>query len=184
MPPRLPRNVKLIITSQNGLRALTSFTDRRDWDVITVGDASANLARGMGFKNVTSAKGNADDLVVHVRQDYSSKNDTFAYLSGSKVRLDIADELSKLGYDAVRYVYYENTAVQNLPNVDLQKITHIALYSKLAASCLEKLNVDLAGKRPVSISAFVDAALDNQSLATRYIAKRPEESAMIAALSS
>ena len=61
MPKPLPENAVLLVSSQNALHILKKLTDCREWPVMTVGDASANLARKMGFEDVLSAKGNAKD---------------------------------------------------------------------------------------------------------------------------
>ena len=49
----------VLLTSSNGVRALAERSPRRDIPVFAVGDATAETARGHGFKQVHSASGAA-----------------------------------------------------------------------------------------------------------------------------
>lgn len=184
MPDIIADHSVLLITSQNALRAIGELTDRRDWIVLTVGDRSAALARDMGFESVESASGNADDLVRLVNTTYTVDDDrNFIYASGSDIRLDIAKVLERQGYRVRRSVFYDNRPVDVMPEIDLSDVTHAALYSAMAARIFTRLVVG-KGLSTISISKAVDQVLGERRDALRLIASRPEESAMIKALSS
>ncbi len=187
VPAKMPRPIAdrgvLLITSQNALRTLKILTDRRDWPVMAVGDASANLARRMGFEDVMSAKGNANDLLELVQKIYDpSSPHQFVYASGSDVRLDLAKALRDKGYKARRDVYYRNVMK---PAVDISgapNLTHIALYSPMAAKAARRYAGRLNNAKTISISAQTDEALGERFKNRRLIANRPNEAQMIAAV--
>src|ERR1700674_2648248 len=53
----------LLFTSANGARAFAALSPRRDIGVLAVGDATATVARSLGFAAVESASGDVQDLV-------------------------------------------------------------------------------------------------------------------------
>jgi len=184
MPDIIADQAILLITSQNALRAIGELTDRRDWSVITVGDRSAAMAHDMGFKTVKSASGNADDLVGLVSRTYDvDDGQNFIYASGSDIRLDVAKVLTDRGYKARRTVFYENRPVDAKAEIDLSNVTHAALYSAMAARTFKRLGLENC-LSTISISEAVDQVLGERPKALRLVASRPEESAMIKALSS
>ena len=57
----------LVFTSGAGIRAVADLTPERGIPLITVGDASAEIARTLGFRAVTSAAGDGAALAEMVR---------------------------------------------------------------------------------------------------------------------
>ncbi len=79
----------LVITSANGTRALADATRRRDMTLVTVGDATAALAKRLGFTNVFSAQSggnaNAEILTQYIRSNFRAVNGRLiVHLCGSK----------------------------------------------------------------------------------------------------
>ncbi len=185
MPKPLEDGAILLITSQNALRTLEILTDRRDWPVMTVGDASANYARNMGFGDVLSASGNAKDLLALIKKIYNPGHPRiFVHASGQKVSLDLAAQLATSGYSARREVYYLNS-VRKLINLnDAPPLTHVALYSPMAARAAKRFAGRVNKAKTISISDNVDKALGERYVNRRLIAKRPTEQAMIKALTA
>ena len=60
--PDLEQVAALVFTSPNGVDAYAALTPRRDHPVRTVGDATADAAKGIGFSNIRSASGDLTDL--------------------------------------------------------------------------------------------------------------------------
>lgn len=60
--PDLDRFTALVFTSPNGVDAYAALTLRRDHPVLTVGDATADAARSIGFNRVRSASGDLPAL--------------------------------------------------------------------------------------------------------------------------
>lgn len=183
MPEPVPDHAVLLITSQNALRMLAVMTDRRDWPVMTVGDASAALARNMGFVDVLSAKGNGQDLLDLVQRIYTPDSSRlFVHGAGANIRLNLAQALREKGYQARRDVYYENTRKSHIDLADAPALTHIALYSPMAAKTVRRYAGRFNKAKAVSISAQTDQALQERYKNRRIIAARPTERAMVSAV--
>ncbi|NNE57014.1 MAG: uroporphyrinogen-III synthase [Hellea sp.] len=185
MPRPLPKNAGLIVTSKNALRMLGTFTDHRDWPVFTVGDATAYLAWQMKFRNVISAQGNAQDLLKLIKDNFKpGGSKSFVYASAARIRLNIAGELRAAGYRARRDVYYINAPKKPDISALKGKITHIALYSPMAARVVRGTAPNFPQVKVISISANTDSELRKRFGNRRFIAARPNEKAMVAALKS
>ena len=185
MPKPLEPEAILLITSQNALRMLEIFTDRRDWTVMTVGDASADYARQIGFVDVLSASGNGQDLLNLVKKIFKPKDGRlFIHASGGKIRVDLAQRLTKLGYQARREIYYNNEGRRKLDVSAAPPLTHIALYSPMAARLVRPYAGRVNRARTISISENTDRALGERYENRRIIATHPSEEAMIHALSA
>ncbi len=182
MPPLLPRNIDLIVTSQNALLSLVEFTDVRSWNIWAVGEVTAEMARNMGFNLTGVGGGSAASLLELIVEKNVSSETSFAYISGQNIRLDISQQLRKRGFQAERHIYYENSPVSQMPDIDLTKISHIGLYSPMAAQVLTSFAPKTSQISTISISKSTDAALGNLAFTQRLIAEKPQESAMLTAL--
>jgi uroporphyrinogen-III synthase len=108
----------LVATSRNGLRALARtlhLAAARTLPLIVVGEASACLARELGFTAVVAGDGGARELVPLVRDMLPPGGGTLVYLTGEDVAFDLAAALSPLGYDTRRIVLYRAAAIAELP---------------------------------------------------------------------
>lgn len=185
MPQPLEENAVVLITSQNALRSLAILTDDRDWPILTVGDASADMARSMGFADVVSASGTAQDLLNMIPRLFNPGSPRiFVHASGQRVRRDLSEVLQGQGYKTRRDVYYNNNVREGIDISDAPSLTHIALYSPMAARAVRKYAGRVNKAKTVSISANTDKALDERYVNRRLIAKRPTEQAMIQVLSA
>jgi len=181
MPPRPDKNAVLIFTSQNGLHSFCEFTEFRHWQVVTVGDETAALARRLGFKTVRSASGTAVDVTGWIKANVPVSR-PIVHCAGAHVRGNIVDNLRAAGYAVRRDIYYNSQPISKLPQIDLMKLHYIALYSPLAAKTLIGLKADLSTVTIISISAATDKALGHVECHSRLIAKSPNETAMLALL--
>src|SRR5436190_3350578 len=80
----------VLFTSANGARAFSTASDRRDLQVLAVGEATAEAARGLGFANVESAGGDARDLARLARDRLDPANGALLHAAGSAVAGDLA----------------------------------------------------------------------------------------------
>lgn len=64
--PDLTRYQALVFTSANGARALAGRSEDRSHPVYCVGDATAEAARALGWRQVLSAGGDAKDLIAQL----------------------------------------------------------------------------------------------------------------------
>lgn len=181
MPPRPEKNAVLVFTSGNGVQGFVELTDKRDWPVVTVGDGTAAKAKVAGFTDIRSAGGTSDDVTALVKAEIPI-GASIIHCAGGHVRGSISEDLQAAGYQARRDTYYRSEPVTALPQIELTKLTYIALYSPLAAQTLARFAPDLVTVTTLSISPATDAALGNLKCQSRLIATAPNEAAMLALL--
>jgi len=97
----------LLVTSANGARALAQRTPERQLRVLTVGDASARVAREAGFKAVESAGGDVDDLTGLATACLKPEAGAVLHAGGNQVAGDLGGNLERAGFVYRREVIYE-----------------------------------------------------------------------------
>lgn len=176
------RDIHLIFTARNGVRAFAQKHDARDYSVTCVGDATAELLNEHGFKDVKSVGGEAKDVIDWIVKTYP-KTQAIHHCAGRHVRGRIVETLKDAGYNAERIEYYASVPVTELP-VDIEDFDYVALYSPLGAETFASLikTMDVSNLTSLSISQATDEALGGTNLATRLIANTPDQAAMMAEL--
>jgi uroporphyrinogen-III synthase len=110
----------ILLTSANGARAI-AIHPRRDelaaLPVLAVGGGSADAAREAGFADVTSADGDARDLVRLASARFSGVRTPLLYLAGENRAADIAGVLSKHGLAVRTVVVYRAMPATGFPSV-------------------------------------------------------------------
>ncbi|MBC6412535.1 MAG: uroporphyrinogen-III synthase, partial [Hyphomonadaceae bacterium] len=176
--PRMPEDdAVLIFTSGNGVDAFCNLTQDRHWPVVTVGDATAQRAGSEAFRTVHSAAGDWADVVKSIRFLFKPDQFPIRHIGGQHVRGRIVETLAKAGYDARLDICYRSWPVHDLPELDWVTITHIALYSPMAAHTLAEFSPNVLKMTSVSISPATDAALEKLEFADRLVAMTPDEPA-------
>ena len=181
MPELSADNLALIFTSQNGVRAFCENETRRDCAVVTVGDATAQLARSVGFKNVQSAGGTSDDIAPLIAR-INNTAAHYVHVSGNHVRGRVSQDLQSMGLSAERRIYYRSAPVQAMPDIDVAKVDIAAFFSPLAAQTFAAIGTKTETLNAVSISAATDEALGALNFKSRRIATAPTLEALIASL--
>jgi uroporphyrinogen-III synthase len=97
----------VLVTSANGARALATRTPVRGQRVFAVGDATANTLQQLGFHQVESAGGNADDLARLVQRRCEPSRGTLLHVRGDAVASDPSVPLSGAGFSVRSAVLYE-----------------------------------------------------------------------------
>lgn len=97
----------LLITSANGVRAFSRLSSRRDLVIWAVGDASARMARELGFADVQSASGDVDALAALVGAEASPSAGALLHVAGTRLAGDLAGLLENAGFSYRRCVLYE-----------------------------------------------------------------------------
>ena len=105
----------LIISSANGIRAFAKCDSRRDLDVLTVGPASADEARVLGFRSVTAAGGDVASLVELASQRYQPEKGVLCHVAGRAVAGNLAQDLQELGFEIVQRPAYVARPVDTIP---------------------------------------------------------------------
>jgi uroporphyrinogen-III synthase len=106
----------LIVTSRNALRALEAHPQRGEAvqrPLYAVGDATAELARELGFSDITTGPGTGEALGKLIQE--RSKCATLLHLSGETVAFDLKAALETEGFDVRQPILYRAMAATALP---------------------------------------------------------------------
>ncbi|MEE2970268.1 MAG: uroporphyrinogen-III synthase [Pseudomonadota bacterium] len=190
---KLDRVQAILLTSRNGVRALAEETDQRDTPIYAVGDATADIARELGFINVESAAGDSAALAQLVEDRLDPGDGALLHGSGTAVAGDLAGTLAAKGFTVRCEILYEARPAIRL-SAELQALlTNGALdgatfFSPRTAQTFVNL-VNAAGLSPacravtaICISPAVVRALGSMEFDEIRVASRPDAPAMIAAV--
>lgn len=181
MPTPPPHDAILIFTSPNGVDAFCSLSNARHHPVVTVGDKTAQQCLNVGFSDVRSAGGSADNVTALILHN-PDKSRPYWHMAGRHIRGTIVQDLNAAGLNARRETLYASAPITKWPDVDIGRVDIIALYSPLAAGTLAGFNPELSQTTTLCISPAVDAALYPLRPSARMIAAAPTEAAMLECL--
>jgi len=185
----------LIITSANAL----DIAQRRegiekllDLPVFVVGDATAQKARVLGFKNVISASGDAEKLAVVILDHFASSalaGINLLYACGADITPGLVATLKKNGLKVTSWVLYQAVLVKQLTKetsniLQAGQTASVVLYSartarqfgKLASSFISEYALD--NITFYAISEKVKAALPDAWQARCFCAPHPDENSL------
>ncbi len=180
----------VLVTSANGIRAFARRHEDRQIPVYTVGDASAQAARGLGFKAVTSADGDVETLAALVRGALDPDQGALLHIAGSRVAGDLSGLLEATGFEVRRRVLYEATAAdalspQTLVELDAGTVDGVLLFSPRTATLFTRL-VMAAGRaehcHAVVAYCLSQAVADNTqgvSWKELVVAQKPTQQALL-----
>lgn len=182
----------VLLTSANGARAMAMRTARRDVPVYAVGDATARTASVLGFTDISSARGDVDDLAVLVRERCNPDYGALFHAAGSVIAGDLAAMLAPFGFEVRREMLYEAKTPDALPDAAARALEDgildgIVLYSPRTARTfdvlVEKAGLTdaLAGLRLFALSKNVDAATTSR-WAERIVAGHPDQESLLDAV--
>lgn len=183
----------ILITSANGVRAMSRAVQERNVPVYTVGDASARVAADCGFTDVTSAAGDVGALAALVRMKLDPLAGALVHVAGSAIAGDLGAELASFQYVVRRAQLYRSQTADKLPKAACDALNEgtidaVLLYSPRTAAQFVKL-IDAAGlqqncRRLVAccLSAAVAEALGALAFAEIRIAETPTQDCLFAVL--
>ncbi len=183
----------LLATSANGVRALAARdaeTKLRKLPLLAVGDATARCARELDFADVTSARGNVDDLAALVRQRLDSAAGPLLQAAATAQAGNLAGLLEDAGFELRRAVLYEARAAATLPPAAQEALAAgtldgVLFFSPRTARTFVKLvhAADLATTcRELGAYCLSDAvaeAAGDLSWRRIWLAARPEQAALL-----
>jgi uroporphyrinogen-III synthase len=183
----------ILVTSANGVRALSRATQQRDVPVYTVGDASARAAADCGFTDVTSAGGDVGALAAIVRMKLDPLAGALAHVTGSAVAGDLGAELASFQYVVRRSQLYRAQTADTLPDAARNALNQdetdaVLFYSPRTAAQFVKLVAEAGLQQNCQrliaccLSDAVAAALAGLSFAQVRIAATPNQDALLAVL--
>lgn len=104
----------LLFSSANGVRAFSDISLNRRVPVYTVGEASAAVARDMGFHRVFAAGGDLAGLAQLVAASLKPEEGILMHVSGTVVARELKDLLQKDGFNVFRVRLYESEPATQL----------------------------------------------------------------------
>jgi uroporphyrinogen-III synthase len=108
----------LVATSRHALIALEQrpelLAQARRLTVFTVGAATANAARQMGFRTVVKGPGTAAALIPMIASTLEASEEVLLHLAGERLAVDVAGELERMGFHASAVTVYRMQARESL----------------------------------------------------------------------
>lgn len=183
----------ILVTSANGIRALARLWPERSLPVWTVGDASARVARQLGFARVTSADGDVDGLADLVAAQVDPGAGALLHAAGTVNAGDLAGRLGALGFDVRRQVLYRAvTASRISPDLaralEAARIDLALFFSPRTAATFVRLVQDaglghhMAMIHAYGLSANVARELAGLDWKSVHQAAQPTQAALLAQL--
>lgn len=191
LAPLLAGVQAVLFTSANGVRAFARATARRDFRALAVGDASARAAREIGFGDVTSAGGGAQDLARLVAARLDPRSGALVHAAGSVTAGDLSGRLEAGGFTVRRAVLYETLPAERLSAAVSEAISRGALdaalfFSPRNAATFVRLTAGLEQGCKHMIAVALSAAVAERVAPLPWrriaVATAPNETALIAAL--
>nr|WP_314432983.1 uroporphyrinogen-III synthase [uncultured Brevundimonas sp.] len=177
--PDLDRFAALVFTSPNGVDAYAALTPRRDHPVLTVGDATAEAARGVGFNRIGSASGDLSALARLIAAEPPA-GPLLAAVAETPVG-DLSEAVRAAGGRALIEALSVYRTVPTRPPA-LPLVEAILIHSPRAARLLAPLNrATLATSLIACISPAAAAPLANLGLAVA-VADAPNEQSLLQTL--
>lgn len=191
MPP-LAGVQALIVTSRNGLRALTPLPGAAlALPLFAVGPGTAALARAEGFRRVVEGPGTGRELADIIRAEVDPAAGTLVHLAGDTLAFDMRRALAPLGFDIRTETVYRTRTASVLPpgvadtlraggfdGVVLMSPRTARVYAKLVADAV--LADAVGGIRHFCLSEAVARELTPLGAVRAAVARLPNSQEMLA----
>jgi uroporphyrinogen-III synthase len=99
----------LIVTSRNALRALNKSSQLKDTlllPLFTVGEATANMARELGFENIHQGPGTAEEMAPLITSECQPGAGSLIHLAGERMAFDLKSALEDKGFEVIQPILY------------------------------------------------------------------------------
>jgi len=196
LPPDLGTGFgAVIVTSVNALRGLAdqpAATRLVHLPVFAVGDRTAQAAQDTGFRDITSAGGDADDLLALLTARAPATT-PLLYLAGADISRDLKAELDPRGFEIATHTTYRMTPVADLPDdvtaaFAAGRIDAVLHYSRrsarafFAAAGLAGVEISALATAHLCLSGAVARVAHDAGATNVMIAAAPDEDSLFAAL--
>ncbi|WP_300553008.1 uroporphyrinogen-III synthase [Maricaulis sp.] len=183
----------LAFTSANGVRSWGPRRPERDLPVFTVGNATAELARNIGFKKVHSARGDVEDLGKLIKRKLRPSGGSILHIRGIHTAGNLAGDLRKDGYTAREAIGYGTVPVDVLSEeaiaaiisgAPVQVLIHSGRGAKTFLDLARKFGLHhwLGSVTALGISEKALKPLENAGFADLIAAREPNEQALLGLL--
>ena len=109
----------LIATSRDALGAIATWRQLprlRELPIHVVGDGTAEIARQLGFARIDCGPGTGAELAAELAARLDPADGLLVHLSGEEVAFDLANWLTRHGFQCQQTAVYRMAALQNLPD--------------------------------------------------------------------
>lgn len=116
-PDALQGSAGIIATSRNGLRALAdspAIEAARRLPLIAVGPGTAQLARDLGFTDITTGPGTGAELVPLIAERAAALDAPLTHIRGEEVAFDLRTALSRRGIALRELIAYRSVPADAL----------------------------------------------------------------------
>lgn len=183
----------LLVTSANGARAFAARNAERDLLVLAVGDASADVARALGFANVESAAGDVAALAELCRRRLDPARGELLHVAGTRIAGDLAQALGQAGFRYRREVLYRAREASRLSEATAEALRAGALagvlfYSPRTAESFVALasaagtTAAFARMTAFCLSGAVAAKARAVAWGRIVVAEQPDQDSLLAAI--
>ena len=181
---------ELVFTSANGVRAfLTAGAGTEGFTAWCVGPATSAAAREAGFAIIVEGDGDADDLARLILTARSELAGPLLHIANDAAAGNLVATLKAAGLDARFDAAYRTQAEPSLNADALSALSALAqgpaivlVHSAKGATALAASGAPLERAGIVAISENAAAPLEARANAGLWIAARPNEAALMAAL--
>jgi uroporphyrinogen-III synthase len=190
----------VIATSANAFRALDAHpikTRLLDLPVFVVGDHTAAVARGLGFRNILVGSGGALALPECIGSYFATKQsrstDALLYLAGADIAHDLSGLLARAGFHVVDLAVYRMAPIAGLPHDartafaagSVDAVLHYSRRSAqafVAAARFDGVEITALALPQCCISHVVASALREAGASHVVVAREADEPSMLDAV--
>ena len=183
----------LLFSSANGVRAFSDISLNRRVPVYTVGEASAAVARDMGFRRVHAAGGDVLALAQLVSAALKPEDGILMHVSGTVVARELKDLLQKDGFNVFRVRLYESEpatclSASTITSFSKGELEGVLFYSPRTAQIFADLIIEnrlveaCRRIRALCLSEAVAEVADSLPWRSVKVASAPDQAAMLALL--
>ncbi|MSP43167.1 MAG: uroporphyrinogen-III synthase [Alphaproteobacteria bacterium] len=183
----------LLFSSANGVRAFSDISLNRRVPVYTVGEASAAVAREMGFRRVFAAGGDIAALAQLVTESLKPEEGILMHVSGTVVARELKDLLQKESFNVFRVRLYESEPATQLgehtiAHFNKGEVDGVLFYSPRTAQIFTDLVVEnrlteaCRRVRALCLSEAVAEVADKLPWRAVKVADAPSQDAMLSLL--
>lgn len=115
VPPLSQKPSIILLTSQNAVFSLELLSLDPTTQILAVGDQTAHKAKELGFTNVKSLSGSAQNLLNHIQANFTPECGLIVHLAAEEVKVDIARTLSQKGFLCEKVPVYKTTPIRIFP---------------------------------------------------------------------
>lgn len=180
----------VVFTSANGVRAFADVSLNRRIPVFTVGEASAAVARELGFRRTRAAGGDVQSLAQLIKDTLNPLDGILMHVSGTVVARDLKDLLQKETFQIFRVRLYESEPAASLRDATLRSLRNgeieaVLFYSPRTAQIFADLIIENRASeicrkvRALCLSEAVAEIADTLPWRAIKVAAAPTQAAML-----